>query len=66
MSISIPTAFKLSIPIEYGQLQNVVDWCERNCMGEWRYMEDHRDQWHSWTFLFEDERDYCAFLLWQK
>jgi len=29
-------------------------------------MEDHADQYNSWEFFFESERDYVAFLIWKK
>ena len=73
MSINIPTAHKANIVIQYGHLQPVLDWCERNCEGDYRYMEDiysdvENDANRSarWEFLFESEKDYVAFLIWQK
>lgn len=67
MSISIPTAYKISISCGYGQLQPLVEWCERNISGDWRYMEDpNGDMYNSWVFFFEDERDYVAFTMWKK
>jgi hypothetical protein len=70
MSIDIPTAHKANISVQYGQLQPVVDWCERNCQGDWRYMDlnsdEHDNATGNWEFLFESDRDYVAFLIWQK
>lgn len=66
MSINIPTAYKVKVPLNYGELRPIIEWCERNLIDEWRYMEDPNDQWASWIFFFESERDYCAFLLWNK
>lgn len=78
MSISLPTAFKINLKIPYGELQHVVEWCDRNCKDEWRYMEDPNgdayDSWiftgypslNSWIFFFENERDYVAFTMWNK
>jgi hypothetical protein len=67
MSISLPTAFKTQIKVPYGQLQPTVDWCERNCIGEWKYMEDpNGEMYNSWVFFFENERDYVAFTFWNK
>jgi hypothetical protein len=67
MSISIPSAFKTEINIPYGELHPIVDWCDRNCKDEWRFMEDpHGDMYSSWVFFFENERDYVAFLMWKK
>ena len=66
VSIDIPTSHKANLSVPYGQLQPIVEWCDRNCTGEWRYMEDHADQYNSWEFFFESERDYVAFLIWKK
>lgn len=66
MSINIPAAHKVNIEVPYGQLSQIVDWCERNCADDWRFMEDINNQWGGYTFLFESERDYVAFLIWKK
>ena len=69
MTINIPTAHKANVVLPYGGLTPVVEWCDRNCTGEWRYMDilngDDSDAGR-WEFLFESERDYVAFLMWKK
>jgi hypothetical protein len=68
MSITILTAHQVKLTIPYGELQPIIEWCDRNCLSEWRYMEDPNANFLSggWVFFFESERDYCAFLLWKK
>jgi len=67
MSISIPTAFKIKLSMPWGQLKEIVEWCDRNCTGDYRYMEDPNGEMNnSWVFFFEAERDYVAFLMWKK
>jgi hypothetical protein len=67
MSIDIPTALKANIHIDYGELQPVLDWCERNCEAEYRYLDiDYDSDAGRWEFLFESEKDYVAFLMWKK
>lgn len=67
MSINIPTSHRTSIKIPYGDLRPIVEWCERNCVGDWRYMEDpNADMYSGWVFFFEEERDYMAFMFWNK
>jgi hypothetical protein len=67
MSINIPTAYKERIALAYGELQHLVEWCDRNCTDDWRYMEDpNGDMYNSWVFFFESERDYVAFIMWKK
>lgn len=66
MSINIPTAHRANIALQYGELANIVDWCERNCSSDWRFMEDVNNQWGGYEFLFESEKDYVAFLVWNK
>lgn len=69
MSIDIPTAHKANINAPFGQLQPVLDWCERNCEGDYRFIDlvDGQDSdTGRWEFLFESEKDYVAFVMWQK
>ena len=67
MSISIPTAHKIKLSMPYGQLKEIVEWCDRNCQGDYRYTEDpNGEMYNSWVFFFELERDYIAFLIWKK
>lgn len=72
MSINIPTAHKANIAIEFGQLSPMVEWCERNCQGDWRMSGETTEQWdgdrmyYGYEFFFESERDYVAFLMWKK
>ena len=69
MSIDIPTAHKANINAPFGQLQPVLDWCDRNCEGDYRFVDlvDGQDSdTGRWEFLFESEKDYVAFLMWKK
>ena len=66
MSINIPTAHRANITVKHGELQPVVEWCERNCKDEWRFMENVNDQYNGFDFFFESERDYVALLIWKK
>ncbi len=72
MSINIPTAHKANIAIEFGQLTPMIERCERNCEGDWQYSGETNEHWDgdkmffAYDFFFESERDYVAFLMWQK
>ena len=67
MSISIPAAYQIKLSMPFGNLKKIVEWCDRNCNGDYRYMEDPNvDMYNSWVFFFEFERDYVAFTLWNK
>lgn len=66
MSINIPTAHRANVALEFGQLSPLVEWCERNCTSDWRFMEDMNNQWGGYEFFFESEKDYIAFLVWKK
>jgi hypothetical protein len=67
MSISLPTAYKVQLNIPYGELRPIVEWCDRNCSDDWRYMEDpNGDMYNSWIFFFNTERDYVAFTFFNK
>ena len=71
MSIDIPTSHKANITIEFGQLQKIVDWCERNCVSEFWYSGGN-DIWdgdrlyYEYEFYFESDKDYFAFMIWKK
>jgi hypothetical protein len=66
MFINIPTAHRANIEVPYGELQKTVEWCDRNCTSDWRYMEDVNNQYGGYEFFFASERDYIAFLFWNK
>jgi len=60
------TQNKIRVNLNFGQLRHIIEWCERNCTGDWRYMEDpNGDMYTSWVFFFENDRDYVAFKLWK-
>jgi hypothetical protein len=66
MSINIPTAHRANVTVKHGELKPIIEWCERNCENEWKFMEDINDQFNGFEFFFESERDYVAFLMWNK
>jgi hypothetical protein len=64
--------FIAHVNIPFGELQTMIDWCDRNCVGEWRYMdvyEVYNNDWKTtnfYEFHFFDEKDYFAFTMWKK
>ena len=62
MSIDIPTALKIEITFPFGQLDSMIEWCEKNCQTDWKF----GDSDNGYTFWFESEKDYVAFLIWKK
>jgi len=62
-------SFKHAVEIRqpFGGLDSVIAWCKESEMqGEWRWQlvqvsSDHADG--RYLFYFDNERDYCAFLL---
>ena len=65
--MSIDTLNKSDITIEYGKLQTILDWCEIHCNGKFEFdvskLNQHNSDQPSWTFSFEDEKDYLLFVL---
>lgn len=62
----INTKNKVKVNLDFGKLKPLLQWCEKNCVGTWQYMEDpNGDMYNSWIFFFDDERDYVAFIIWQ-
>ncbi len=68
------TAYQIKITLDFGNLQPIIEWCERNCEGEWGYNTLSGIQIHTpykihnyqYEFYFESERDYVAFTMWKK
>jgi hypothetical protein len=61
-------SFKHAVEIHqpFGGLDHVIVWCKENMQNDWRWQliqvsSDHADG--RYTFYFDSERDYCAFLL---
>ena len=58
---------KVTVKLGYGELNPTIEWCKRNCVSNWYFQEDTEDiMYRSWVFLFENERDYVAFMMWKK
>jgi hypothetical protein len=66
--------YKVKLSIPFGQLQSVLDWCNKNCSGDWNYTDikgyiDHTNTDNHWrltldyVFSFESELDHLAFIL---
>jgi len=77
MSINIPTMHEVKISVPFGELQSIIDWCDKNCVGKVKYMENPEIMQNSllngtfehsndWILYFDSERDYVAFTLWRK
>jgi hypothetical protein len=66
-SVLQDTKYLVKINLNFGALQPVVNWCERNCTGKWYYTEDYNgEMYYSWIFVFDEERDYVAFTLFKQ
>ena len=59
-------SFAQEITKPYGCLDGVLDWCKSECTGDWRWqLIDTSSDWRPgrYTFYFDSERDYLAFVL---
>jgi len=69
MSINITTAYKTKLNIPFGELKEVVKWCENNMVGDWKFTDEidlDSISTNTYVFLFELERDYVTFNIWKK
>ena len=61
--------YQTRVQLYYGQLGPVMDWCTRNCTDKW-FVSESTDVVGQFTcnykFLFESERDYINFMLFNK
>lgn len=66
--MSTNTMYKVEIGIPYGKLNDVITWCVNNIDNDWKYsVVDYggKDPGH-YEFLFNNEKDYVKFLMWNK
>jgi len=57
-----------ALAIPYGELQDVIEWCQKNCVYNWYYkvLNEVGSSPGFYEFLFHNETDYINFLLWKK
>lgn len=60
--------FRCDIAIPYGQLQQMIEWCQNNTQFNWRYkvLNEAGSAPGFYEFIFDDETDYVNFMLWKK
>lgn len=69
----IQQLYKVDIPLAYGQLESVMDWCRLNCRHTWHVEESptgtfiltKNGGWQpdTYQFMFTDEVDFITFNL---
>jgi hypothetical protein len=65
--INIQEAFKTTITLPYGKLGEVIDWCRKNCTGDFKFEESVSYQHnYIYMFYFEQEQDFFKFIMWKK
>lgn len=53
-----------TLELEIGELHEVIEWCQKHCVDDWRFMDSHDDAFiNAWTFLFSSDQDFTLFLL---
>ena len=65
----------VDLPFKYGKIQSVLDWCNHNCEKDWAWSQSGSDSpffysdihrpvlYVDYTFSFESDKDYLAFIL---
>lgn len=61
MNKTLEYYYEVPIKLEYGQLSPIMDWCKKNCLGDWKLMEVD----DGYNFYFEDKRDCIIFSIWK-
>lgn len=63
--MSTNTLYKIDVPLKMGKLQPIIDWCEQNCQGDWKFRSSDIGSMMDpgWRFEFELEQDYLLFVL---
>ena len=66
--------YRVTLKIKHGLLTQVLDWCNKNCTGDWSFMDspdlysdyNHSDFVNNWCFIFKSNQDFVMFTLkWQ-
>jgi hypothetical protein len=61
--------YRVTLKIKHGLLTQVLDWCNKNCTGDWSFMDSsdlYSDFINSWCFIFKSKQDFVMFTLkWQ-
>lgn len=59
---------KAEITIQFGELEPMVNWLKRNCVGEFGYqcLDPAGNTGGSYQFYFESEKDLVAFKMWKQ
>jgi hypothetical protein len=61
------TVYQTDLKIKYGELKNILHWCEKNCAGDWGYsiIDQAGHSPGKYNFKFDLEKDYVTFLIWK-
>lgn len=68
-NISHDLSSLVQVKIKYGELKNVIRWCELNCTGDWTFYPPEVDfprtgpETDVYGFLFDDDKDKLIFNL---
>ncbi len=54
--------YHVDITFPFGELDSMIDWCNKNCEGDWRFGDSEK----GYTFWFEKEKDYFKFVFWKR
>ena len=66
MQTTDSNTLQTSISIPWGELQQVIDWCDSNCTQMWRFaiITDAGEQSGNYRFEFDSDKDFVKFMLW--
>lgn len=66
--------YTATVKVEFGKLSTVMDWCRKNCTGNW-YIANYNAEWYNvserrvaqfenwYSFDFDNECDFITFNL---
>jgi hypothetical protein len=59
--------YTTDVKIKYGELDDIIHWCERNCQKEFGYtvLTNAGDGPGEYRFIFDSEIDYTTFSVWK-
>lgn len=68
LMILINDDFTVDIDLQFGELNPIMQWCQRNCQADWCYqvIADAGENAGSYKFSFENNTDLINFILWKK
>lgn len=68
MYTNIKETFNTTIELPYGQLKEMIEWCQNHCEKDWHFsvINEAGSMNGTYKFSFDSDKDYVTFLMYKK